>query len=96
VQIEGTCKVCNKNFGCWSIEYKCMFTYLKFIVYDKVFKPGQSLGITLKNHKMCKFRAPVRYVTTTWIFVLLNKKYIYCCLKCIVYVNLLKPRQIYN
>jgi len=39
------------------------------------------------------FRAPVRYVTKNWSVVLLNKKYIYSYLKCIVYDKLLKPRQ---
>ena len=29
----------------------------------------------------------------TWSFVLLNKKYLYSYLKCIVYDKLLKPRQ---
>jgi len=41
----------------------------------------------------CTYRAPVRYVTKTWSVVLLNKKHIYCYLKCIVYGKLLKPRQ---
>ena len=36
---------------------------------------------------------PVRYVTKTWSVVLLNKKYIYSYLKCIVYDKWLKPRQ---
>jgi hypothetical protein len=36
-------------------------------------------------------RAPVQYVTKTWSVVLLNKKHIYCYLKCIVCDNLLKP-----
>jgi hypothetical protein len=44
----------------------------------------------LYNHKRCTYRAPVRYVTSA---VLLNKKYIYCCLKSIVYGKLLKSRQ---
>ena len=35
----------------------------------------------------------VRYVTKTWSVVLLNKKYIYSYLKCIVYDKSLKPRQ---
>ena len=35
----------------------------------------------------------VRYVTKTWCVVLLNKKYIYCYLKCIVYDKLLNPRE---
>jgi len=39
------------------------------------------------------YRAPVRYVTKTWSVVLLNKKYIYSYLKCIVYDKLLKHRQ---
>ena len=47
----------------------------------------------LSNHKGCTYRAPVRYVTKTWSVVLLNKKYIYSDLKCIVYDKLLKPRQ---
>jgi len=47
----------------------------------------------LWNHKGCTYRAPVRYVTTTWSVVILNKKYIYCYLKCVVYDKLLKPRQ---
>ena len=38
-------------------------------------------------------RAPVRYVTKTSSVVLLNKKYIFSYLKCIVYDKLLKPRQ---
>ena len=38
------------------------------------------------------YRAPVRYVTKTWSVVLLNTKYIYYYLKCIVYDKLLKPR----
>jgi len=38
-------------------------------------------------------RAALRYVTITWSVVLLNKKYIYRYLKCIVYDKLLKPRQ---
>jgi len=33
------------------------------------------------------------YVTKTWSVVLLNKKYVYSYLKCIVYDKLLKPRQ---
>ena len=49
---------------------------------------------TVWNHKVCTYRAPVSYVTTNWRVVLLNKKkYIYSCLKCIVYDKLLKPRQ---
>jgi len=47
----------------------------------------------LKNHKGCIYRAPVRYVTKTWSVVLLNKKYTYSYLKCVVYDKLLKPRQ---
>jgi len=47
----------------------------------------------LYNHKGCTYRAPVQYVTKTWSVVLLNKKYIYCYLKCIVYDTLLKPGQ---
>jgi hypothetical protein len=42
----------------------------------------------LLNHKECTYRAPVRYVTKTWSVVLLNKKYIYSYLKCIVYDKL--------
>ena len=42
---------------------------------------------------MCTYRAHVRYVTKTSSVVLLNKKHIYCYLKCIVYDKLLKPRQ---
>jgi len=38
-------------------------------------------------------RAPVRYVTKTWIVVLLNKENIYSYLMCIVYDKLLNPRQ---
>jgi len=38
------------------------------------------------------YRAPVRYVTKTRS-ALLNKKYFYSHLKCIVYDKLLKPRQ---
>ena len=49
--------------------------------------------LCLFNHKGCTCRAPARYVTKTWSVVLLNKKYIYCYLKCIVYDKLLKPRQ---
>ena len=37
--------------------------------------------------------AHIRYVTKTWSVVLLNKKYIYSYLKCIVYDKLLKPQQ---
>jgi len=47
----------------------------------------------LLNHKGCTYRAPVNYVTKTWSVVLLNKKYIYSYLKCIVYDKLLKSRQ---
>jgi len=43
--------------------------------------------------QMCTYRAPVRYVTKTWSVVLLNKKYTYPYLKCIVYDKLLKPQQ---
>jgi len=39
------------------------------------------------------YTAPVRYVTKTSSVVLLNKKYIYSYLKCIVYDKSLKPRQ---
>ena len=39
------------------------------------------------------YRASVRYVTKTWSLVVLNKKNIFCYLKCIVYDKLLKPRQ---
>jgi len=39
------------------------------------------------------YRASVRYVIKTWSVVLLNKKYLYSYLKCIVYDKLLKPRQ---
>jgi hypothetical protein len=39
--------------------------------------------------KGCTYRAPARYVTKSWSVVLLNKKYIYCYLKCIVYDKLL-------
>ena len=35
----------------------------------------------------------MRYVTKTWSVVILNKKYIYSYLKCIVCDKLLKPRQ---
>jgi hypothetical protein len=38
---------------------------------------------------------PVRYVTKTWSVVLLNKKYTYSYLKCIVYEKLLKPRHLF-
>jgi len=38
-------------------------------------------------------RVHIRYVTKTWSVVILNKKYIYSYLKCIVYDKLLKPRQ---
>jgi len=47
----------------------------------------------LYSHKGCTYRAPVRYVTETGSVVLLNKKNIYCYLKCIVYNKLLNPRQ---
>jgi len=48
----------------------------------------------LWNHKGCTHTAPARYVTKTWSVVLLNKKkHIYSYLKCVVYDNLLKPRQ---
>ena len=62
-------------------------------MYDKLLKPRQSFRITLYNHKGLTYRAPVSYVTKTWSVVLLNKKYIYCYLKCIMYDKLLKPRQ---
>ena len=39
--------------------------------------------------KGATYRAPVRCVTETWNVVLLNKKHIYCYLKCIVYDKLL-------
>ena len=48
----------------------------------------------LQNHKGCTYRTLIRYVTTIWSVVLLNKKkYIYSYLKCIVYDKLLKSRQ---
>jgi len=47
----------------------------------------------LKSQKGCTYRAPIRYVTKTWSVVLLNKKYTYSSLKCIVYDKLLKPWQ---
>jgi len=47
----------------------------------------------LLNHKGCTYRAPIRYVTKTRSVVLLNKKYIYCYLKCIVYDKFFKPRR---
>jgi len=50
----------------------------------------------LYNHKECTYRAPLRYVTITWSVVLLNKKYIFSYLKCIVYDKLLKPRQTFR
>ena len=48
-----------------------------------------------KSHKGYIYRAPVRYVTKTWSFALLNKKNIYSYLRCIVYDKLLKPRQLF-
>ena len=62
----------------WSVvllnKKKHIFSYLKCIVFDKLLKPRQSFRITLYVlfNKIC--RAPVRYVTKTWIVVLLNKK----------------------
>jgi len=48
---------------------------------------------SVAGYKGCTYRAPVRYVTKTWSVVLLNKKDIYCYLKCIAYDKLLKPGQ---
>jgi hypothetical protein len=50
-------------------------------------------SVTIVQRQFRTYRAPVRYVTKTWSVVLLNKKYIYCYLKCIFYDKLLKPRQ---
>ena len=36
------------------------------------------------------------YVTKPWSVVLLNRKHIYCYLKCTVYDKLLKPRQLFR
>ena len=46
-----------------------------------------------QNHKQCIYSAPVKYVSKLWSVVLLNKKYIYSYLKCIVCDRLLKPWQ---
>jgi len=54
-----------------------------------------SLGRNWLSCWCCRitYRAPVRYVTKTCSVVLLNKKYIYCYIKCIVYDKSLKPCQ---
>jgi hypothetical protein len=49
----------------------------------------RSVRIFLLNRTT--YTAPIRYVTKTWRVVLLNQKYIYSYLKCIVYNDLLKP-----
>jgi len=75
------------------LNKKIIYSYVKRIVYDKFLKPRQSFRITLYNHKGWTYRATVRHVTKTWSVVLLNKKYIYSYVKCIVYDKLLKHRQ---
>jgi hypothetical protein len=42
------------------------------------------------------YRAPVMYVAKLWIVVPLNKRYIYCYLKCIVYEDVKTPTIISN
>jgi hypothetical protein len=48
-------------------------------------------SVTVVQRHFRIYRAPVRYVTKTGSVVLLNKKYIYCYLKCIVCDKLLQP-----
>jgi hypothetical protein len=50
-------------------------------------------SVTIVQRQFRTYRASVRYVTKTWSAVLLNKKYMYCYLQCIVCDRLLKPRQ---
>jgi len=57
----------------------------------QLLKPRKSFRITLYFLFSRIYSAPVRYVTKTWNAVLLNKKYIYSNLKCIVHDKLLKP-----
>jgi hypothetical protein len=72
-----------------------LWCYVKDQVYVPPFPASiQELKVRIRTaietitadmlHKGCTYRAPVRYVTKTWSVDLLNKKYIYSYLKCIV------------
>jgi len=59
----------------------------------KQFRTNSIIVLMSVESQRVTYRAPVRYVTKTWSVVLLNKKNIYCYLKCIVNDKLSKLRQ---
>jgi len=82
--------------GSWIVvllNKKYIYSYLKCIVYDKLLKVVKDRHICIFLFNRTTLQAPIKYVTKTWSIVLLNTKYIYSYLKCIVYDKLLKPRQ---